>query len=239
MLSHVNNAVCLWQEFSNNATSLVYKKEFADVTDRSSFWQFMYGPMVEGIWTNPNSDEPGMILLSNFLVGAVQVRQVRVDGQNCSALAEQEERMLQNPSELPNAPQVCYPEFRLEDQYTGLVQATWSTHSYGRRNPSVACVNGTGTCRYHHSWHASSLKGSTIFATGSGQAQQFGKGGFTVELSRSRQVAVAQIANMEQVGKPTSTDACSSLPLTGLCLSHQACPTWCRTTLMVRRAQLR
>ena len=113
MRSHAINAACLGQEFSNNATTLVYKKEFADVTDRSSFWQFMYGPMVEGIWTNPNSDEPGMILLSNFLVGAVQVRQVRVDGQNCSTLAEQEERMLPNPSELPNAPQVCYPEFRL------------------------------------------------------------------------------------------------------------------------------
>ena len=196
----------LSQEFSNNETSSTCENKFVDVADQGGLWQFMYGPMVEGIWTDPGSDEPGMMLLSNFLVGAVQGRQVRVDGQNCSALAEQEERMLQNPNELPNAPQVCYPPFRLEDQYSGLVKATWSTRSYGRSDPSVACVNGTATCRYHHSWHPSSLKGSTTFATGSGQAEQFGKGGFTVELSRSRRKAVAQIASMEQVRVTTSAD---------------------------------
>lgn len=162
----------------------------------------MYGPMVESIWTDPNSDEPGMILLSNFLIGAVQVRQVRVDGQNCSLLADQEERMLRNPSKLPNAPQICYPEFRLGSQHNDHVIGTLSTRSYGRKDALVPCDNNTATCHYHHSWHASSLKGSTTFATGSGQVQQFGNGGFAIELSRSKQMAVAQIASMELVRQP-------------------------------------
>ena len=175
------------EEFGDNATDLVFKKSFADVATEEEFWQWVYGPVVGAIWSEDDSDQPGPILMSNILLGAVQFRQVRVRAMNCSEMALGEERKMlrtNDTGQMFAAPQRCNPEFRGESD----ADPTVSYQSFGRKDPGVPCVNGTSSCRYHHSWHESKLKGSVAFTQADGGTQVYGRGGFDVELSRSKQV---------------------------------------------------
>lgn len=70
--------------------------------------------------------------------------------------------------------------------------------SFGDVVEGVPCANASASCRYNHSWHNSSLKGSTAFATATGVTEDYGRGGFAVELPRDRNGAVATIAQLER-----------------------------------------
>jgi hypothetical protein len=159
--------------------------------------------------------EPGMMLFSNMLVGAVQFRTVRVQPDDCSKFHADKISESRNLSSINHflgggsaggaGGGVCYPDFY--EMRTGV-----ATDAYGERTPGVPCSdNSSATCRYTHSWHNSSLKGSTAFARSTGMTENFGKGGYTVELPRDRAGAVATLAQLEQdfLGQPTRTLAVS------------------------------
>jgi hypothetical protein len=146
--------------------------------------------------------EPGMMLFSNMLVGAVQFRTVRVQPDDCSKFHADKISESRNLSSINHflgggsaggaGGGVCYPDFY--EMRTGV-----ATDAYGERTPGVPCSdNSSATCRYTHSWHNSSLKGSTAFARSTGMTENFGKGGYTVELPRDRAGAVATLAQLEQ-----------------------------------------
>lgn len=190
--------VLLDEEFAgDNAsyTDLVFKKNFQDARTAEEFWQFVWGPLMAAVWPDEDSAEPGMLLMNNFLVGAVQFRQVRVKNVSCGAWGD---RVLDNLAALPGAPSMCYPDLgEVEQHPEGHAEFQLSYDSYGAKN-GAECTNTTESCLYHHTWHDSSVDGSVNFRGTSGKTRGYGNGGFAVELSRDHDTAKAQVAQLEQ-----------------------------------------
>ena len=54
------------EEFSANASELVFKKSYADIMTTQEFWQWVYGPLVAAVFSSETSDEPAPMLFSNI-----------------------------------------------------------------------------------------------------------------------------------------------------------------------------
>eukprot|EP01065_Artemidia_motanka_P001613 TRINITY_DN1073_c3_g3_i1.p1 TRINITY_DN1073_c3_g3~~TRINITY_DN1073_c3_g3_i1.p1 ORF type:complete len:1171 (+),score=483.69 TRINITY_DN1073_c3_g3_i1:589-4101(+) len=76
------------EEFTNS-DDLRYKKTFFDIANADEFWQFIEGPVVESLWQNDDNAPEQTVLAnqwvqtSNMPVGAIKLRQVRIEGRAC------------------------------------------------------------------------------------------------------------------------------------------------------------
>eukprot|EP01065_Artemidia_motanka_P008785 TRINITY_DN14438_c0_g2_i2.p1 TRINITY_DN14438_c0_g2~~TRINITY_DN14438_c0_g2_i2.p1 ORF type:complete len:1284 (+),score=490.06 TRINITY_DN14438_c0_g2_i2:116-3967(+) len=73
------------QEF-DVSSSLRFQKFYWDIGGDGEFWEFVEGPLIAGIWPEDNQDGSGYFQISNVAVGALKVRQVRVEADSCPQL---------------------------------------------------------------------------------------------------------------------------------------------------------
>ena len=114
------------EEFTNS-DNLRFKKTFYDIMTEGEFWEFFDGPLVESIWQNDAGAPPNTIRGNHFIqdaniaIGALKLRQLRVDDKDCGSAWEELRRhraretlnSAQIMSRLNDFDAMCYKEYDL------------------------------------------------------------------------------------------------------------------------------
>eukprot|EP00756_Hemistasia_phaeocysticola_P051445 Hpha_TRINITY_DN26619_c0_g1::TRINITY_DN26619_c0_g1_i1::g.86073::m.86073 len=72
----------LGQEFDVD-NELRFAKTYYDIKTNKEFWQFVEGPLQGGVWPEDGEDGSSYMQISNAVVGALKVRQIRVEAEDC------------------------------------------------------------------------------------------------------------------------------------------------------------
>ena len=88
MLSHQNGVKdeILGGEFHADVAPN-FKKTWHDVANIEELYDFMQGPLCDSFYPDA-ADMPQPILMSNYLLGSIQIRQMRVSSEMCSSVSQ-------------------------------------------------------------------------------------------------------------------------------------------------------
>eukprot|EP01064_Diplonema_japonicum_P030190 TRINITY_DN5062_c0_g2_i1.p1 TRINITY_DN5062_c0_g2~~TRINITY_DN5062_c0_g2_i1.p1 ORF type:complete len:1040 (+),score=174.13 TRINITY_DN5062_c0_g2_i1:25-3120(+) len=117
------------EEFSQS-NDLRYKKVYADIASEDELWEFLEGPLLESLWINDDGLPDNQVKANQFVqtsnmpIGAMKIRQLRVDEDGCgtswSNLMRHEVSQLSTEkviSRLNDFNTFCYPEYSLQASY--------------------------------------------------------------------------------------------------------------------------
>eukprot|EP01059_Diplonema_ambulator_P037132 TRINITY_DN9649_c0_g1_i1.p1 TRINITY_DN9649_c0_g1~~TRINITY_DN9649_c0_g1_i1.p1 ORF type:complete len:1030 (+),score=394.99 TRINITY_DN9649_c0_g1_i1:45-3134(+) len=115
------------EEFAQS-DALRYKKTFYDIGSIDELWEFVEGPLISGLWSGDGDDidvrANNFVQGSNMPIGALKVRQLRVDAHSCGKswdnLRKHKASQLSVDtiiSRLNDFNVYCYPEYNYLDSY--------------------------------------------------------------------------------------------------------------------------
>lgn len=192
------------EEFSTNASDLVFKKTFADVMTEQELWQWLHGPLVQAMFP-----EDGMILRSNVLLGTVQLRQVRTENETCTDVHSQ----YQQPDGGDKDSHVSYWVRKAATAHIGTTPSCFRAAEQGssgrhESTESYGCLrDGTTPCRYNFEPPSlppgsgggpGPIEDSRHFSKPRLHDGHYGPGGFAQELPQNRSGAVTKLAALER-----------------------------------------
>eukprot|EP01029_Cantina_marsupialis_P003827 TRINITY_DN13859_c0_g1_i1.p1 TRINITY_DN13859_c0_g1~~TRINITY_DN13859_c0_g1_i1.p1 ORF type:complete len:852 (-),score=226.48 TRINITY_DN13859_c0_g1_i1:160-2715(-) len=148
-----------------------YKKNFYEIMTMEEFWQWMKGPLINGLfqteWYNTRAfteDEKKLVIHNLHLVGKIQVRQLRVDKDSCYL-----RRFLALGNRFDTKDGSCFDEFASDV------------------NDKTPFGPASDPEKYKYSTGYSSLEGLY------GYGPDYGEGGFVVELPNDYDGAKAAV----------------------------------------------
>ena len=80
------NDLVMGEEF-DTSPEMRFEKFYSEIKDSEEYWQWMYGPVLNAWWSgdSPADAANGFAKYGNMPVGAMKLRQVRIEGSTCAA----------------------------------------------------------------------------------------------------------------------------------------------------------
>eukprot|EP01062_Namystynia_karyoxenos_P059460 TRINITY_DN50906_c0_g1_i1.p1 TRINITY_DN50906_c0_g1~~TRINITY_DN50906_c0_g1_i1.p1 ORF type:complete len:1288 (+),score=511.29 TRINITY_DN50906_c0_g1_i1:122-3985(+) len=92
---------------------LRFPKTYVDIGGDEEFWEFINGPLVNGYWPEDGQDGTNKFQISNMMIGALKIRQIRAEAVSCPDL--QTHLFRNGMADMIEAYGVEYVRRRLED----------------------------------------------------------------------------------------------------------------------------